>query len=180
MAQLHDAAAARGDTEEDAAADGGRASFMGDKYFSVDSSFLSGHHADLRARLKQANNNAGGGGQNSFHPPPSSADNSLDFYKGHSPLHPPTSLDFPGVTQQQGGGPPSLPPYQRPPPPPPPSKPQQSAAVTTSSTVDSFAASGGGGGGLANSKNISGINIKNYMYTVHLFGNAGLQLHKVP
>jgi hypothetical protein len=158
MAQLHDAAAAaRGETEEDAAADGGRASFMGDKYFSVDSSFLSGHHADLRARLKQANN--AGGGQNSFHPPPSSADNSLDFYKGHSPLHPPTSLDFSAVSQQQqGGGPPSLPPYQRPPPPPPPSKPQQSAAAVTSSTVDSFAASGGGGG-LANSKNISGKNI---------------------
>jgi hypothetical protein len=159
MAQLHDAAAAaRGETEEDAAADGGHAIFMGDKYFSVDSSFLSGHHADLRARLKQANN-AGGGGQNSFHQPPSSADNSLDFYKGHSPLHPPTSLDFPSVAQQQGGGPPSLPPYQRPPPPPPPSKPQSTAVVVTSSMVEPFAASGGGGGGLANSKNISGITI---------------------
>jgi hypothetical protein len=178
MVQLHDAAAARGDTEEDAAADGGRASFMGDKYFSVDSSFLSGHHADLRARLKQANNNAGGGGQNSFHPPPSSADNSLDFYKGHSPLHPPTSLDFPAVSQQQqGGGPPSLPPYQRPPPPPPPSKPQQSAAAVTSSTVEPFAASGGGGG-LANSKNISGITI--YKLYICLATYAWLQLCTVP
>ena len=131
-------------------ADGGdthsRASFMGDnnKYFSVDSSFLSGQ-SDLRARLRQANGVADAGddghitGRHPLHPPLSSADNSLDFYKSHSPLQPPSSLDFPPL---------SLPPYQRPPPPPPPSKPQ--------AAVEAFASSSGGGS-LANSKNISGI-----------------------
>lgn len=140
-----------GQLQENGTADGEEtvaANIMGEKYFSVDSSFLSGH-ADLRARLKQANGGGGGDGcevpnalRQQLPPPSSSADNSLDFYKAHSPLHPPSSLDFPGSSQP----PPSLPPYQRPPPPPPPSKPQAAAAM------ESF----GPGGGLANSKNISG------------------------
>jgi hypothetical protein len=129
------------DNDMDAQGRMGGSSFMGDnKYFSVDSSFLSSH-SDLRARLRQANGGGDGDADASRQPQPSSADNSLDFYKSHSPLQPPSSLDFPQ--------PPTLPPYQRPPPPPPPSKPQ-----AAQSSADSFAANGGSS--LANSKNISG------------------------